>query len=283
MASVSTGIIQPILPLLDQSNSPFSPSFSLLTRLREQPAHVATESLIIEQSLDAADGRNSDVLIPDPPLCKADDVVGGDSVDGSLDLAGAHPSAGGHDLSANVLSQGGGAVQGQQNRGLELGLGALDLSFGNGLGEARPLAHDEVHEVVDAGELVGHEGDAPETIKGLVHVDWVKRLWAQSLPSVAVACGEAHEAVGQVVLVDEAAELAALVRRVAQNLVVVADDSLSDQSSEVVIVVPANALHRNGDVGGGNGVVTYPDIRANELGLLLGEEVGVGLDRKSVV
>lgn len=76
---------------------------------------------------------------------------------------------------------------------------------------------------------------------------------------------------------DEAAELATLVRRVAQSLVVVADDGLGDQSSEVVIIVPANTLDGNGDVGGRNSVVAYPDIRANEFGLLLGEEIGVGL------
>ena len=98
----------------------------------------------------------------------------------------------------------------------------------------------------------------------------------KDLPSVAVACRKAHEAVGQVVLVDNTAELAALVRGVAQGLVVVANDSLSDQSSEVVIVVPADTLDSNGDVGGGNSVVAYPDIRANELGLPLGEQVGVG-------
>jgi hypothetical protein len=97
------------------------------------------------------------------------------------------------------------------------------------------------------------------------------------LPGIAVACGEAHEAVGQPILVNEAAELAALVRGVANRPVVVADDGLCDKSSEVVLVIPADTLNSNGDVGSRNGVVAYPDIRANELGLLLGEEVGVGL------
>lgn len=137
--------------------------------LREHPAHVATEPLVIEQTLDAAYSRNSDVLIPDPPLCEADDVVGGNSIDSSLDLTGAHPSASGHDLSADILSKGGGSVQGQQDGGLQLRLGALDLGFGDGLGEASPLAHGEVHEVVDASKLVGHEVNAPETITGLAY------------------------------------------------------------------------------------------------------------------
>lgn len=80
-------------------------------------------------------------------------------------------------------------------------------------------------------------------------------------------------------LVDETAELAALVRSVAQSLVVVANNSLGDQSSEVVLVVPADTLNSDGDVGGGDGVVAYPDIRADEVGLPLGEDVGVGLGR----
>lgn len=98
-----------------------------------------------------------------------------------------------------------------------------------------------------------------------------------SLPGVAVARGEAHKAVGQVVLVDEAAELATLVRSVAKGLVVVANNSLSNQSGEVVIVVPADTLDSDSNVRGGDGVVAYPDIRADELGLPLGEQVGVGL------
>lgn len=73
---------------------------------------------------------------------------------------------------------------------------------------------------------------------------------------------------------NEAAELASLVRSVAHRLVVVADDGLCDQSGEVVGVVPADTLNGDGDVGGGNGVVTDSDIRANEVGLLLGLEVG---------
>lgn len=77
----------------------------------------------------------------------------------------------------------------------------------------------------------------------------------------------------------KAAEFAALVRSVAHGLVVVSNNGLSDQSSEVVIVVPANTLNSNGDVGGRDGVVAYPDIGTNELRLLLGQEVGVGLGR----
>lgn len=79
------------------------------------------------------------------------------------------------------------------------------------------------------------------------------------------------------VLVNETAELAALVRSIAHRLIVVANNGLCNQSSEVVGVVPADTLNGNGDVGSGDGVVAYPDIGANEVGLLLGQEVGTGL------
>lgn len=77
----------------------------------------------------------------------------------------------------------------------------------------------------------------------------------------------------------KAAQLASLVRSVAHGLVVVSNNGLSDQGSEVVIVIPANTLHSNGDVGGRDGVVAYPDIGTDELRLLLGQEVCVGLGR----
>jgi len=79
------------------------------------------------------------------------------------------------------------------------------------------------------------------------------------------------------VLVDEAAELAASVLSIAHGLVVVANDGLGDQSGEVVLITPANTLDSNGDVGGRDGVIADPDIGADEVGLLLGEEVGTGL------
>lgn len=95
-------------------------------------------------------------------------------------------------------------------------------------------------------------------------------------PSVAVAGGEAHEAGSKVVLVNEAAELAAGVLSVAHGLVVVANDGLGDQGGEVVVIAPANTLDSNGDVGGGDGVVANSDVGADEVGLLLGEQVGTG-------
>lgn len=108
-----------------------------------------------------------------------------------------------------------------------------------------------MHEVVDAGELVGYEVDSPET-------------------GVAVGGGEGHEAVGEVVFVHEAGKLAAHVGSVAHGLVPVADNGLGNERGEVVIVLPTDTLDGDGDVGGGDGVVTDADLGANEVGLGLG-------------
>jgi hypothetical protein len=99
----------------------------------------------------------------------------------------------------------------------------------------------------------------------------------QILPSVAVAGGEAHEAVSKAVLADGGAELAAKVRRLAHSTVPVTNDGLGDQGSEVVVILPANTLNGESDVSGGDGVVTETDLGANELGgaLHLGSE-GLG-------
>jgi hypothetical protein len=78
---------------------------------------------------------------------------------------------------------------------------------------------------------------------------------------------------------DEVAELAALVRCAAHGLVIVANNSLSDESGEVVVITPANALHGEGDMGRRNGIVAYAQIRSNETGLSLGEPVGRAVGR----
>lgn len=78
-------------------------------------------------------------------------------------------------------------------------------------------------------------------------------------------------------LVDVAAELATLVGSAAHGLVVVANDGLSDESSEVVVGVPAHTLNSKSDVGSGHGVISDADIGADEVSLLPGELVGVVL------
>lgn len=78
-------------------------------------------------------------------------------------------------------------------------------------------------------------------------------------------------------LVDEGAKLAAEVRSVAHGAVPVADNGLGDKGSEVVVVLPADTLNGNGNVGSGDGVVTDSDLGTNKVGLLLlGSGNGLG-------
>lgn len=78
--------------------------------------------------------------------------------------------------------------------------------------------------------------------------------------------------------VNEAAELAALVRSIAHGLVVVANDGLGNKGGEVVLRVPAHTLNSQSNVGSADGVITDTDIGADEVSLLLGLKVGSVLD-----
>lgn len=235
--------------------------------------------MVVEETLDAANGANGNILIPQLLVGELHNVLLGDAVNGALDLTRVHAAASGDELTANVLGNSGCAVERQQYRGLELSLGALNLGLGYALGKTRPLAEGEVDKVVKGGQLVGDEVDTPETIQVSIFVHSISTNSSNNIPGVAVAGGKAHEAVGQVVLVNETAELAALVRSAAHGLVVVADNSLSNQSGEVVVIVPANTLDSNGNVGGRDGVVTNAQVGSDESGLPLGQEVGGVLGR----
>ena len=90
--------------------------------------------------------------------------------------------------------------------------------------------------------------------------------WFVNSPSVAVAGRETHEAVGQVVVADVVAELATKERRLAHGTVPVADDSLSNESGEIVVILPADTLNGKSDVGRGNGVVAKTNLGTDELG-----------------
>lgn len=86
---------------------------------------------------------------------------------------------------------------------------------------------------------------------------------------------------------DEAAELATHVWSIAHGLIPVTDDSLGNESSEVVLVLPRDTLDSNGDVGSWDGVVTDADLGADELWLALllvgdrGGGLGVWLGREA--
>lgn len=138
-------------------------STTTIIPLRSVPAHVAPDSCVVEETLNLANGRDGDVSVPELPLGEVHDVLLGDGTDNALNLLGCEPPAGGDDLTSNILGDGGGAIEGKEDAGLELRLGALDLGGGDAVGETRPLAEGEVDEIVNAGDVVGHEVDTPET------------------------------------------------------------------------------------------------------------------------
>jgi hypothetical protein len=67
-------------------------------------------------------------------------------------------------LAADVLSDGGGPIERQEDGGFELGLRALGLGFGNTVREAGPFTEGEVDEIIDLGYVVADKVDTPETM-----------------------------------------------------------------------------------------------------------------------
>lgn len=124
--------------------------------------HIVADSLVVEETGDVTNSRDGNILIPKLPLCEVHDVLLGDGGDDALNLLWAHAAAGGDDLASDVLGNGGGAVKGKEDRGLELGLGALNLGLSHIVGEAGPLAESEVDEIIQAGGVLGDHVDSPE-------------------------------------------------------------------------------------------------------------------------
>lgn len=138
--------------------------FPCATRLLpSHHAHVVSDSLVVQETLNRAQGRNGDILVPQVLLGKCLDVLLGDGVDAALNLLGRLAAAGRNNLAANVLGNGRGRVKSKQKLCLELGLGALKLGRLDGDRQAVPLLQGEVNQVVEVGNVVGNKVDAPET------------------------------------------------------------------------------------------------------------------------
>lgn len=155
--------------------SPLSVSFlPLELRLQGVP-----QTLVIEQTLNLSNCADSDVLVPDVSVSKVHDVLVGDGIDLALDLARAGTAASGDQLATDVLGEGSGAVQGQQDGGLQLGLGALNLGFADVGAQANPLAESKVNKVVEARSVVSDQVDTPETIDR--YSQYISKYYARSI------------------------------------------------------------------------------------------------------
>jgi len=67
-------------------------------------------------------------------------------------------------------------------------------------------------------------------------------------------------------LVHEGRELAAQVWGIAHGSVPVTNDGLSNQCSEVLRILPTNSLNGNGNVSGGDSIISQADLRSDEFG-----------------
>lgn len=131
--------------------------------LKGVPAHVIADSLVVQDTLDAANSTHGNILIPQPAVGKLHDVLLGDLADGALNVFGSETAASGDDLATNVLSNSGGAVEREEDRGLELSLGPLNLSAADVEAQAAPFAQSKVDQVIKTGEVLGNKVDTPET------------------------------------------------------------------------------------------------------------------------
>ena len=132
--------------------------------LQRVAAHVRTDTVVVEDGLDAADSAHGNVLIPQFAGGEVHDILLGDLADRALDVLGAEAAAGGDDLATNVFGNGGGAVKGEEDGGLQLSLSALNLSGGDVVAQAGPFTEGEVDEVLEAGDVLGGQVDTPQTV-----------------------------------------------------------------------------------------------------------------------
>lgn len=132
-------------------------------------AHVVADSLVVEDTLHAADGTHGNILVPHAAVGEFHDVLLGDLANGTLNVLSREATASGDDLATNVLSNGSGAVKREEDRSLELSLSTLDLSTRDIEAQACPFTESEVDQFIKAGQVLGDKVDTPET-KGVFQV-----------------------------------------------------------------------------------------------------------------
>lgn len=154
----------PPTPKPERQRAVFLSQSKTAGKLRQVAGHVRADALVVEDTLNGADGAHGKVLIPQLAGSKVHNVLLGDLTNSTLNVLGAEATASGDDLATNVLGNGSGAVEGEENGGLELGLGALNLGGGDLAAQTRPLTQGEVDQVIKVGQVLRNEVDTPETI-----------------------------------------------------------------------------------------------------------------------
>ena len=133
------------------------------TLLLNVAAHVVPYSIVVQKPLDATHRTDRNILVPEFSLCKFHYVLFTDPSDNTFHFIRTQATACGDDLPADIFGYSGGAVEGEQNGGFELGFRALGFGFGDVVGETRPFTECKVDEVVDPGFIFGDQVDAPES------------------------------------------------------------------------------------------------------------------------
>jgi hypothetical protein len=131
--------------------------------LSQITAHVVGDTLVVEHTLNVSKGTDGKLFVPQLLLGKFHDILGGELSNGAFDVFGAQATAGGDDLAANIFGNGGGTIERQEDGGLQLSLGALNLGFSDIERQARPFTESEVDEVVKLSEVLAYKVDTPET------------------------------------------------------------------------------------------------------------------------
>ena len=176
-----------------------------------------------------------------------------DLADQLLNLLRGSTLASGDQLTSNILSDSGGAVQAQEKGGLELLLSTLHLSLRDRCGQTSPFLLSKVDQVILRILVLSDIVDTEET-------------------SVGVRCVEGHERVGQLVLVDNGGQSGRGVSRGTKGAIPGSDDRLQHEHGIVIGRGPAASFNSNGNVSLGHGIILETDLRASKVG---GERIGL--------
>lgn len=214
--------------------------------LQDLAVGPGSHGVVVGNVLDVAEGNESETAIAELARSEIDNVSGSDLVDAVVHFSGGDASAKGSVLTAEIVDDSGGSINGKEEGGLQLVASASDFEFGNREAESSPLLKDgdqQVFQVV----VVGDGGDSKEA-------------------SVVVAGGERRHALGELLLGDEFVEVRTGVLSSSRVNIEGADQRLENHESVVVRVRPGAAFESDGELDVLLVRVEDGGLRADELG-----------------
>merc|ERR1719411_523395 len=204
------------------------------------PVHSTSDSVVVWQVLHWTNGSNSRTSVINIFVAGIFDKLGINSVNPSLKFMLRYSPAVAEHLSADILTDGGGPVQLEQHVGLQQVLGPVHLKVGQRCADPHPLVLDVVDHVLLV-QGVCHKVNSPQS-------------------SILVAGVERLEAVTEALLSTVVSQSGAVVSSTTHGPVPVTNQSVGHHQRNVVRVCPPAALHSDGHVGQGHGVVPDPHV-----------------------